>query len=274
MKHPGGWHGSLFSLHVLEESSTKRSQRSCCTDFNQASAGLFFTLDSILQLKVRSWWSLCVAVFACYLHSQSWRVWGLHIPCSNTGPCPAPRCVGTIPAAFHLLKAGVNASPLPLSALFGKQGKGSGRGRCANSSCSSPLLLACKKILKQYIQSFLVKAFLCPWVGYISLSCPHSVGYLCWSLLLLPYMSCPLFSHTPGVCVAICSQPNSEHSLGVALVGLRSLLLPGSARPCMELLLPSYPTDSCSKKHFPGVCAFISIETLNRSSLLPSLSSE
>lgn len=176
MKHPGGWHGSLFSLHVLEESSTKRSQRSCCTDFNQASAGLFFTLDSILQLKVRSWWSLCAAVFACYLRSQIWRVWGLHIPCSNTGPCPAPCCVGTIPAAFHLLKAGVNASPLPLSALFGKQGKGSGRGRCANSSYSSPLLLACKKILKQYIQSFLVKAFLCPWVGYISLSCPHSRG--------------------------------------------------------------------------------------------------
>lgn len=45
-----------------------------------------------------------------------------------------------------------------------ENGKGRGKGRCANSSHSfpaqAPVLLTCKEILKQHIQSLLVNALL------------------------------------------------------------------------------------------------------------------
>lgn len=171
MKRPGGWRSSLSSLHVPEESSTKWSQRSCCTDFNQASAGLFFSLNPSAE-SMKGLGGLCVWLLPPLPKSEGL---GSAHPLQQCRAMPSALQCGHNPCCLSSAEslAEINASPLSLFPLFGKLGKGSGKGRCANSSRSSPLLLACKKILKQYIQNFLVKAFLSPWVGYISSSCPR-----------------------------------------------------------------------------------------------------
>lgn len=98
------------------------------------------------------------------------------------------------------------------------------------SSAQAPVLLACKEILKQYIQSFLVKAFLSLALqplskGGIQILILPVMPACTWGALAGAWRCCAVCEHlalcfpSSQGCMSICNQTDSEHSFGVALVG-------------------------------------------------------
>lgn len=228
MKRPGGWRSSLSSLHVPEESSTKWSQRSCCTDFNQASAGLFFSLNPSAE-SMKGLGGLCVWLLPPLPKSEGL---GSAHPLQQCRATAAPCSVSTIPAAFHLLKAWLKLMPPPsLSiSLVWKTGEGLREKQVCKQLPQLPSALGLQEDIKTIHSELSGKSFSLSMGGIHILVLPSltwdtSAGVCCCCQM------CPvLCSPTPlGF-----AQP-SKHSLGVALVGLGEL---AAAQECKVLHRP------------------------------------